>query len=231
MSGSSDDGLVQRLQLAVWPDAIGEWKWVDRPPSEAARERYIGVFNDIHEFTAKLTAPAVFSFSDDAQQLFRVWMTELQKSARSGKHPPALESHILKMPKTVASIALLFELVDGGRGTVGAPAAARAFAWADYLLTHAVRLYTSGSVLAENGARIIIARRDRLPIPFTARDVHIKSWAGLSDRDAVAAAIDTLVTTGHCREVPSAPSVTGGRPTVSYIWNPHIPAVHDGEQS
>ena len=41
MSGSSDDGLIQRLQLAVWPDALGEWKWVDRHPDEGARERYV----------------------------------------------------------------------------------------------------------------------------------------------------------------------------------------------
>jgi hypothetical protein len=102
MSGSSDDGLIQRLQLAVWPDALGEWKWVDRCPDEGARERYVAAFNAIHEFTAKLTAPAVFSFSDDAQRLFREWMTEVQTSARSGKHPSALESHMLKMPKMSA---------------------------------------------------------------------------------------------------------------------------------
>jgi len=222
MSGSSDDGLIQRLQLAVWPDAVGGWKWIDRRPNEAARERYVGSFNAIHEFTARLTAPAVFSFSDDAQQLFRKWMTDLQTSARSGGHPSALESHMLKMPKTIASLALLFELVDGGRGTVGVAAAARAFGWADYLQTHAVRLYMSGSILAENGARIIFARRDRLPTQFTGRDVHIKGWAGLADRDAVSAAIDTLVTAGYCREVAAAPCVSGGRPTASYVWNPHI---------
>ena len=144
MSGSSDDGLIQRLQLATWPDAVGEWKWVDRRPNEAARQRYFAVFNDMHEFTTRLADHAVFSFSDEAQKLFREWITELQTSARSGKHPPALESHMLKMPKTIASLALIFELVGGGRGTVGVAAAARAFGWADYLLTHAIRLYTSG---------------------------------------------------------------------------------------
>jgi len=222
MSGSSDDGLIQRLQLAVWPDSIGEWKWVDRRPNEAARERYFAVFDDMHEFTARLTAPAIFGFSDEAQELFREWITELQTSARSGKHPPALESHMLKMPKTIASLALIFELVDGGRGTVGVAAAARAFGWADYLLTHATRLYTSGSVLAENGARLIVARRKHLPVPFTGRDVHRKAWAGLTDRDAVASAIETLCSAGYIREISSAPSESGGRPSVGYIWNPHI---------
>jgi Protein of unknown function (DUF3987) len=181
-----------------------------------------GEVTDMHEFTATLTAPAVFSFSDEAQELFRKWITELQTSARSGKHPPALESHMLKMPKTIASLALLFELVNGGRGTVGAVAAARAFDWADYLLTHATRLYTSGSVLAENGARLILARRKHLPAPFTGRDVHRKAWAGIADRDAVAAAIETLCSAGYIREIASSPSESGGRPSVGYVWNPHI---------
>jgi hypothetical protein len=177
MSGSSDDGLVQRLQLAVWPDAVGKWEWIDRCPNEAARDKYFAVFNAIHEFTARLTASAVFSFSDGAQELFRKWMTDLQTAARSGKHPPALESHMLKMPKTIASLALLFELVDGGRGTVGVAASARAFAWSEYLLTHATRLYTSGSVLAENEARIILARRGHLPTHHGAERPHkVMGW-------------------------------------------------------
>ena len=117
---------------------------------------------------ARLTAPAVFSFSDEAQDLFREWMTELQTSARSGKHPPALESHMLKMPKTIASLALYsLSWSMGDEEPSALVAAARAFDWSDYLQTHATRLYTSGSVLAENGARLILARRDHLPTPFT----------------------------------------------------------------
>jgi Protein of unknown function (DUF3987) len=225
ISGTSDDGLIQRLQLAVWPDDISEWKWRDRRPDEAARDRYTSAFHDIHEFTAKLEAPAVFSFSDAAQAIFQEWMTELQTSARSGKHPPALESHLLKMPNTIASLALLFELVEGGRGTVGKVAAARAFGWAEYLQTHSVRLYTSGSVLAEHGARILLERRAQLPGPFTARTVRKKAWAGLGDQDAVASAIDALVAASCCREAVMPSSVSGGRPTVGYDWNPKLESV------
>jgi uncharacterized protein DUF3987 len=79
-------------------------------------------------------------------------MTEIQTKARSGKLPSMLESHLLKMPKAVAALALVFELSDGGRGTVGSVAVARALDWADYLFSHAIRLYSAGSVLAENGA-------------------------------------------------------------------------------
>ena len=44
--------------------------------------------------------PAVFGFTAKAQDMFRLWMTELQTEARSGKLPSAIESHLLKTPKT-----------------------------------------------------------------------------------------------------------------------------------
>ena len=109
------------------------------------------------------------------------------------------------MPKTVASLALIFELVDGGRFEVGEPALRRALGWADYLRSHAIRLYSSGTSMVENGARMIIERRAQLPARFTQRMVHQKGWSGLADKDVVEAAIEMLVQTNHCREVPSPP--------------------------
>ncbi len=32
-TGSKDDGLLQRLQLAVWPDDLRNWTWTDRRPN------------------------------------------------------------------------------------------------------------------------------------------------------------------------------------------------------
>src|SRR3979411_3037763 len=86
------------------------------------------------------------------------------------------------------------------RGAIGSVAAARALDWADYLRSHFARLYSAGSVMAENGARLIIERRAQLPESFTARDVQRRAWAGLADRDTVAAAIELLVAAGTCRE-------------------------------
>ena len=221
-TGISDDGLIQRLQLTVWPDDIGSWKWTDRHPDAAARERYYAAFRGLHDFARGFDTPAIFGFSSAAQDMFKQWMTEIQTEARSGKLPSVLESHILKMPKTVAALALIFELVDGGRSAIGSVAAARALDWADYLRSHAARLYSAGSVMAENGARLIIERRAQLPESFTARDVQRRAWAGLADRDTVAAAIELLVAAGTCREALSISSPTGGRPSIGYIWNPRI---------
>ena len=121
----------------------------------------------------------IFRFSPAAQELFKQWMEEVDQEARSGGLSPALESHLLKMPKTVASLALIFELVDGGRFEVGEPALRQALAWADYLRGHANRLYACRIASVENAARLIVERRAQLVQEFTMREVHQKGWAGL----------------------------------------------------
>ena len=146
INGIANDGLIQRFQLAVWPDARPTWEWVDRQPDMAAREAYKGVFRDLHQLQlGSPEKPTVMHFSPAAQELYRQWMIEIQTEARSGHISAVLESHLLKMPKTVASLALIFELVDGGRFEVGERATVRALAWAEYLRSHASRLYSAAT--------------------------------------------------------------------------------------
>ena len=114
-TGASNDGLIQRLQLAVWPDDTESWKWTDRQPNKDARQAYERVFRDLFHLSMGDTQnPAILRFSGEGQALFQQWMTENHKKARSGTVSSAMESHMLKMPKTVAALALLFELIEGG---------------------------------------------------------------------------------------------------------------------
>lgn len=223
MTGASNDGLLQRLQMTVWPDDVGSWQWVDRNPNLPARMAYEKVFRELYDLGMGDTyKPAILRFSPESQALFQQWMTEIQVEARSGSLPSTLESHILKMPKTVATLALLCELVDGGRFEVNEVAMRRALGWADYLRSHANRLYSAGETMAADGARLILERRRQLPEPFTARDIQRKGWASLGDKDAVTSAIEMLMETHHCRKAPPVVNKTGGRPSVSYIWNPNL---------
>jgi Protein of unknown function (DUF3987) len=50
--GRGDDGLIQRFQLAVWPDVAGRWQNVDRWPDAAARGRAIEVFQRLNGLEA-----------------------------------------------------------------------------------------------------------------------------------------------------------------------------------
>ena len=223
ITGTSNDGLIQRLQLAVWPDARSSWRWVDRHPDKEARDAFEKVFRDLHDFPlGRPDQPLVLRFSPDGQDLFRAWMEEIQTEARAGNMSPVLEAHLLKMPKTVASLALLFELIDGGQFDIGRTATLRALAWADYLRSHARRLYASGGTMVEDGARLIVERRRQLADQFSVRDIQRKGWAGLPDAEAVTFAVELLVSTNHCREVAKPSSGAGGRPTAVYEWNPAL---------
>ena len=224
LAGTSNDGLIQRLQMTVWPDDRGSlWRWVDRKPDATARAAYENVFRNLYDLSMGNThKPAVLRFSPESQALFEKWMTETQERAASGSLSSTRESHLLKLPRTVAALALSFELIDGGRFEVNELSLQRALGWADYLLSHANRLYSAGETMAADGARLIVERRHQLPEPFTARDIRRKGWASLGDQDTVASAIDMLISTNHCHEVPPVAHMLGRRPAVSYIWNPAL---------
>lgn len=221
INGTGNDGLIQRLQMLVWPDERRDFTYHDRSPCSRAFEKYAAVFHDFHSLQlGSPDHPTIFRFSVEAQEIFKDWFTDLQLEARSGKLISTLESHLLKMPKTIASLALIFELVAGGRFDVGEVALELALKWYDYLRSHAVRLYSSGSALVEDAARLIVDRRDRLAEQFTVRDIHQKGWSGLRDIDVVTMSVELLVETRHCRKVDKQPDRNAGRPTDSYCWNP-----------
>jgi putative DNA primase/helicase len=126
-----------------------------------------------------------------------------------------LEGALSKFRHHVPALALALHVIDGGAGAVCLAATERALALAEYFETHARRLHSSGRRMAIRAARTIIdkARTAALPAAFTARDVYRAGWAGLSDRGAVADALDLLAAHGWLSETTVD---TGGRPTAVY---------------
>lgn len=218
--GTADDGLIQRLQLAVWPDPIKAWKWIDRAPDPRAHTCYFDAFDRLHalELPGEEDGPTCLRFTPEAQAMFVEWMEEIQVAARGDDMVEAMQSHLLKMPKTVAGLALLFELLDGGTEAVGEIATGRALDWADYLLGHANRLYSAATHGGIKGARLILKRKAKLPNPVKAREIHRRGWAGLSTPEEVASALEVLVDYGHMMELEVTSTASGGRPTKAYCW-------------
>jgi putative DNA primase/helicase len=215
VTGELDDGLVQRLQLAVWPDDDREWQLVDRWPNKAARERVEAVIHDLDQLPDD--PRQALHFDAAAQALFNTWYIEHMQEIRRGEIHPALQSHFMKMPQTIAGLALLFELIDGGRNTVGAVATARALDWADYLKSHAGRLYGAAINAPLMGARLIYERRDKLPEPFTPRETRLKGWAGLDNLEAVNDAL-AILADHHLVIGYEVAGEKGGRPSKRYVW-------------
>lgn len=227
--GSSNDGLIQRFQLAVWPDPVRDWQWIDRTPGPQAKEEYSQVFYRLHSLdlgTDEDDNPPAWRFTEAAQQHFIDWMVEINQECRSGSLSPLMAEHLMKMPKTVGSLALLFAVVDGDHGEVGEVSTLRALEWADFLRTHAERLYSASTNRDTEAAKMLLRRRERLPQPFKARQVQQRGWSGLDSSEAVQGALGLLEEYGYLTALETP---TGGRPRTDYWWHPDLVAQQEGK--
>lgn len=221
--GFSDDGLIQRFQLAVYPDLPATWRYCDRAPQPQAELKAWEAFKRLRaldpvtigaEVDERCDLP-ILRLSREAMAMFVLWQTELMQRLRAGDEPAWMESHMSKYPALAGRLALVLHLADGCTGDIGVEAMARALGWCDYLEAHARRIYapmTDGGVSV--GHRLLRKRSD-LPDGFTARGVYRRGWSGLTDADAVAEGLEVLCEYGHLR---SQPSESGGRPTMAYVW-------------
>jgi Protein of unknown function (DUF3987) len=231
--GAGGDGLIQRFNLLVWPDAPADWKDVDEYPNREAREKAWEVYqrlSQIDESAAlKLGAekgpydkvPAL-RFDEGAQGDFRDWRTDLERRLRSGDLSPAFEGHLAKYRKLVPTLALINHLADRGEGLISQRALLKALATAYYLESHARRVYGSGHEAELAAAKAILKhiRNGDLTDGFTARDVHQRGWAHLTEREHVGAGLSLLVDLDYLAPCALSAGVEGGRPKVTYLVNP-----------
>src|SRR6516162_3135805 len=214
--GAGGDGLIQRFGLLAWPDAPGEWRDIDEYPNSAAREKAWQTF----ERMAKLDTQAALRlgaekgpfdkvpslrFGEAAHEDFLGWRTDMERRLRSGEMSPALEGHLAKYRNLVPSLALINHLADGGTGPISHRALLKALAAAHYFESHARRLYGSASESELAAAKAILKhiRNGDLNDGFTARDVHQRGWANLTEREQVGAGLELL--TDHEYLAPSQP--------------------------
>ena len=233
--GRGDDGLIQRFQLAVWPDVAGRWRNVDRWSDGAARARAIAVFQRLNALepaavgAAELTPEELpfLRFEAEAQELFDAWRTELEQTLRAEEDHPVLLSHVAKYRSLVPSLALLVHLIDGVDAGISGPvsraATEKAIAWGAYLGAHARRLYASVTDAARVAGALLATkiRRGRLASPFTAREVYRNEWTGLTEPRVVQGALESLEDLGWIRR-EAVREGEGGRPTVRFHINPRL---------
>jgi len=221
----SDDGLLQRFQLLVWPDPLPTWRNVDRWPDVEAKNRAYEVFRRLDALNPEDFGASgedeegmlAVRFTDDAQEIFDQWRDELEVGLRSTELPPALESHLAKYRSLMPSLALNFQLIEfvdgiGEGGAVGIRPALQAAAWCTYLETHARRLYSSAENPAMEGARALLERirKGEVSDGDSTRSVYRRHWAKLSTPEEVNSACGVLEEFGWLRiEVIK----TGGRST------------------
>jgi hypothetical protein len=80
--GASDDGLVQRYQVMLYPDMPTGWTLVDRRPNSTAVDAVSRIFKSLLQLNPD--APLRFRFAPDAQGIFVKWRTEMELRIRNG---------------------------------------------------------------------------------------------------------------------------------------------------
>jgi hypothetical protein len=244
-----NDGLVQRLQMLVYPDSVAFEPVDESPDREAANRAY-----RIAETLARMDFVAhgatimdgekqpTFRFDEAAQAFFFQWWTELETVKLTAKEDPLLIEHLSKYRSLMPTLALIFHLID--LADAGSPenrldaliteptpaagislkAARMAAQWCQFLESHARRIYGLISNIADKAAARLAERiqnRD-LESPFTARDVYRKGWSLLDTKERAQEACQDLVDAEWLSLVPVPASTVGGRPTTGYLINPAV---------
>jgi putative DNA primase/helicase len=233
-SGAGDDGLLQRFQVAVWPDVSKEWVNCDRWPNSAAREAAYDVFSRLAALDPVTVGADTdehdpggipyLRFDEAAQERFDAWRASLERRVRSGEEHPAIESHLAKYRSLIPSLALLFHLADGRRGALSAEALERAIAWGEYLESHARRIFSPTVRSAVGAAHALTGKimAGALPSGFGLKDVYHAGWSKLSSRQDVEEAAELLIEHNWLRETTD--KQTGGRPRSRFWINPKLGA-------
>jgi putative DNA primase/helicase len=227
--GAGDDGLLQRFQVATWPDTPSAWRPVDRWPDGAAKQLAFDVFHRLAHLGGAPQGGIIPArrFDPEAQVIFTDYRAGLEQELRSGELHPALEGHLSKYRSLVPSLALICALADDEPDAVSAASVLRVVAWAAHLRAHAERIWSS-AVSPEIAAALALAKRIKdgwLPDEFGFRDVQRKCWSGLSDRRDIEAALSMLCDLDWLRSELRA---TATKAATVYLANPKLKAPNYG---
>lgn len=240
-TGFENDGFVQRLQVAVYPDPA-PWNYEDEFPDKVARDKAFDLIKAIadSDFRAiaydadEYNSLPYTRFDNDAQAVFKQWLIELQTQVLPNESG-LLEEHFNKYRSLMPSLALIFHVVNvidnpapadkSQKQFVSSDAATMAVRWCEYLMSHARRIYGLLDTAPLEAAKDLLRhiRQGDLPDGFKARDVRQKNWKGLTSSEQIGAALSELVTRHYVREVMPERDSNGGRPeAIRYAINPRI---------
>ncbi len=209
-----DDGLLQRLQMLVWPDDPGPWvapqAWLSKDVRDQAYAAFtrLDQMDDLMKVAARLDQVAKVSddgipylrFAPGGQELFDAWRAKLELRLRSKElaATPAFEAHIAKYRSLMPSLALIFHLLTLSTGdpvsAVSLEAASDAADWCDYLEQHARKVYSAELSPGVEGAKVLVAKIKAGAVQDyeTVREIARHQWASLNSQESVHAALRAL---------------------------------------
>lgn len=239
--GDGADGLLQRLQLVVWPEHLEEFKNVDEYPNREAANRAYEIFKVLAKLDPEtLSLPTQeksdipgLHFTAKAQAVFNDWRLDLEQRLRSKElnSTPAFESHLSKYRSLMPSLALIFHLVTWAAGDtetlgVSEEATRLAAAWCEYLELHAKRIYARETNAPVIAAHELLDKIDDGAIKDgeQVRRIYRKGWEALADKETVTAGLEVLAKHNYLKVKTVE---TGGRPSLVVKLHPELKANHE----
>lgn len=227
--GFDNDGMLQRFQMLVYPDFDTEQEDIDRSADNNAKSAAYSAIEGLRWLDPlKIGASPLpddnrnfLHFDDAAQNLFNKVWKDIRKREMSGLEDALMTAHLGKMPGTIAKLAMLIHLLDGGTGPITYRAIFKAVRWKSYLYKHIKRVHN----MSEKGSVELAIRlgqrlkEGKLKEPFTLSDIKKKNWGGLGIDEVILKAIKTLEEENWVQEVIVEKN---GRPTRRYVSNPRI---------
>jgi Protein of unknown function (DUF3987) len=173
-----NDGLLQRLQLLVYPnEPLGDPIIVDQFPNIIAKDRVFDIVTTLAQMDFTVYGAAAdefanipyFHFAAYAEGFFNDWLLRLEIKLRNNSEDAVVIEHLAKYRSLMPSLALIFHATDqtvAGDGFVLTEPQKKvslenvqlAAEWCDYLETHARRIYALGANLSVEGAKKLLER-------------------------------------------------------------------------
>jgi DNA primase len=236
MTGLENDGLIQRLQLLVYPDEVHNWRLVDEKPNRNARERAFNVIEKLATFDPTYIGAiqhdsdcfSSLRFCPESQEIFNEWLIDLEKNKLRADDSPLILEHLGKYRSLMPTLALIFHLidvVDGATGkTISLQAAKSAVAFCGYLESHARRVYGLVGDIKQKSAAILAEKikQGKLQGGFTYRDIYRQNWNLLNTKELAKAACNELIDAGWLKTEPQVKEGVGRPALPAHHINPKV---------
>lgn len=209
----SDDGLLQRFQILLYPERKKDWCRVDREPDEKAE----AVIKSIIQAIDAIPNPKHIDgkierirlrYDEEAQELADDWAEDLECRLVNDGLSPIFEAHLSKFRSLMLSLALIFCVIKAlSKKDAAVPASVDyrsvelAIDWCSFLESHAKRAYGEHLEPGKASARHLLNKIQKQQVKDfdRPRDLYRKKWKGLSSADELEAALSVLADFGWLR--------------------------------
>lgn len=208
-----EDGFLQRAQLVTIFDMPPAGELVDKRHDPIALMDIEEVSLKIHKAIREAASSEALhfkclDFDEEAQQEFGKIYREIQEFANSHRDNKHYFSHVLKSPKTLCSLALIFEVVrqaavseDVVPLSIGYESLSMAWEWMKVLYIHAERMYQLDETVNNSSVQAIIDRIKSRDIVhgMSVREIKRKNWSFLKEYKDLTEALRIAQELGWCK--------------------------------